>query len=63
MRFLLYNIRYGSGIGWKVHFPVPFGGCLRRTSDNFRQISDFIKSVNPDITGLIEVDGGSFRSP
>lgn len=62
MRFLLYNIRYGAGTGWKVHFPVPFSGYLRETSDNFRLIADFIKSVNPDITGLIEVDSGSFRS-
>lgn len=62
MRFLLYNIRYGTGTGWKVHFPVPFSGYLRGTSDNFRQIADFIKSVNPDVTGLIEVDSGSFRS-
>jgi endonuclease/exonuclease/phosphatase family metal-dependent hydrolase len=62
MRFLLYNIRYGAGTGWKVHFPVPFGGYLRRTNDNFRQIADFIQTVNPDITGLIEVDSGSFRS-
>jgi len=62
MRFLLYNIRYGAGTGWKVHFPVPFSGYLRQTSDNFRQIADFIKSVNPDVTGLIEVDSGSFRS-
>lgn len=62
MRFLLYNIRYGAGIGWKVHFPVPFGGYLKNTDDNFRQITDFIKSVNPDITGLIEVDSGSFRT-
>ena len=62
MRFLLYNIRYGAGIGWKVHFPVPFGGYLKNTSDNFRQIADFIKAVNPDITGLIEVDSGSFRT-
>ena len=62
MRFLLYNIRYGAGTGWKVHFPVPFGGYLKHTSDNFRQITDFIKSVNPDITGLIEVDSGSFRT-
>lgn len=62
MRFLLYNIRYGAGTGWKIHFPVPFSGYLRHTNENFRQIADFIKSVNPDITGLIEVDSGSFRS-
>lgn len=62
MRFLLYNIRYGTGTGWKSHFPVPFSGYLRRTGHNFHQIADFIKAVNPDVTGLIEVDCGSFRS-
>jgi endonuclease/exonuclease/phosphatase family metal-dependent hydrolase len=62
MRFLLYNIRYGAGSGWRVHFPMPFGGYIKPTGRNFRRIADFIKSVNPDVTGLIEVDSGSFRS-
>ena len=62
MRFLLYNIRYGAGSGWRVHFPMPFGGYLKPTGRNFRRIADFIKSVNPDVTGLIEVDSGSFRA-
>ena len=62
MRFLLYNIRYGAGSGWRVHFPMPFGGYLKSTGRNFRRIADFVKSVNPDVTGLIEVDSGSFRT-
>ncbi len=62
MRFLLYNIRYGAGSGWRVHFPMPFGGYLKPTGKNLRRIADFIKSVKPDVTGLIEVDSGSFRS-
>ncbi len=62
MRFLLYNIRYGAGSGWRVHFPMPFGGYLKPTGRNFRRIAEFIKTVNPDVTGLIEVDSGSFRS-
>ncbi|MBL0715357.1 MAG: endonuclease/exonuclease/phosphatase family protein [Desulfosarcina sp.] len=62
MRFLLYNIRYGAGSGWRVHFPMPFGGYIKPTGRNIRQIAAFIKSVNPDVTGLIEVDSGSFRS-
>ncbi len=62
MRFLLYNIRYGAGIGRRLHFPVPFAGYLKRTNGNLKEIIDFIKSMNPDITGLIEVDSGSFRS-
>jgi endonuclease/exonuclease/phosphatase family metal-dependent hydrolase len=62
MRFLLYNIRYGAGIGKRIHFPVPYAGYLKNTDKNFKQIAAFIKSMQPDITGLIEVDNGSFRS-
>ena len=62
MRFLLYNIRYGAGIGRRFHLPVPYSGYLKRTNGNLNKIVGFIRSVNPDIIGLIEVDSGSFRS-
>jgi len=62
MRFLLYNVRYGVGIGPHFHFPVPFAGYLKRTTCNFECIVSFIESVKPDIIGLIEIDIGSFRS-
>ena len=62
MRFLLYNIRYAAGIGKDFHFPVPYSGYFKHTNGNLKKILDFIKSVNPDIIGLIEVDSGSFRS-
>ncbi len=62
MRFLLYNIRYAAGIGKQFHLPVPYSGYFKRTNGNLKNILDFIKSVNPDIIGLIEVDSGSFRS-
>ena len=62
MRFLLYNIRYAAGIGSSFHFPFPYAGYLRRSRHNFDRILDFIKSVQPDIMGLVEVDGGSFRT-
>ena len=62
MRFLLYNIRYAAGIGRRFHLPVPFSGYFKHTNGNLKKIVDFIKSVNPDIIGLIEVDSGSFRS-
>jgi len=61
-RFLLYNIRYGTGAGWRFHTPVPFSGYLRKTRKNIPGIIDFIKLQNPDLVGLIEVDGGSRRS-
>jgi endonuclease/exonuclease/phosphatase family metal-dependent hydrolase len=41
---------------------VPYSGYFKRTNGNLKNILDFIKSVNPDIIGLIEVDSGSFRS-
>jgi len=62
MRFLLYNIRYGAGIGKKFHTPVPFIGYLKKTDNNLKQIVRFVKTINPDIIGLIEVDSGSFRA-
>ena len=62
MRFLLYNIRYAAGIGKHFHLPVPYSGYFKNTNSNLKKIVDFIKSVNPDIIGLIEVDSGSFRS-
>lgn len=62
MRFLLYNIRYGAGIGKRFHLPVPYSGYLKRTNGNLRHILEFIRSVHPDIIALIEVDSGSYRS-
>jgi endonuclease/exonuclease/phosphatase family metal-dependent hydrolase len=60
-KLLIYNIRYGTGHGWKFHYPFPFIGFLKRTRNKILEISKFIKTVNPDIIGLIEVDGGSYR--
>ena len=62
MRLLLYNIRYGAGIGRKFHFPLPYIGYLKKTNGNFKKITDFITAAEPDITALIEVDSGSFRT-
>jgi endonuclease/exonuclease/phosphatase family metal-dependent hydrolase len=59
MRFLLYNIRYGTG---GPRFMFPWSGYFRRTGPNLQRIIQFIASQNPDIAGLVEVDAGSFRS-
>jgi endonuclease/exonuclease/phosphatase family metal-dependent hydrolase len=61
MRFLLYNIRYATGSGTRFHLPVPYAGMLKSSQKNLLAITEFIKSVQPDITGLVEVDCGSFR--
>ena len=58
MRFVLYNIRYGTG-GKR---DLPWSGYLRRTGPNLGRITDFLRPLNPDIVGLVEVDAGSYRS-
>src|SRR5512135_2499398 len=62
MRLLLYNIRYATGTGAAFHLPVPGAGYLRSNPRVLDGITRFIKSVDPDIVGLIEVDTGSIRS-
>lgn len=62
VRFLLYNVRYCTGAGLGFHFPFPCSGYLKRTHRNLDQVTAFIGSLQPDVVGLVEVDGGSFRS-
>ena len=62
MRLLLYNIRYGVGAGASMHMPLPGAGYLLGNQTVLPDITSFIKSTDPDIVGLIEVDTGSIRS-
>lgn len=62
MRLLLYNIRYGVGAGASMHMPLPGAGYLLGNQNVLPDIITFIKSAEPDIVGLIEVDTGSIRS-
>jgi endonuclease/exonuclease/phosphatase family metal-dependent hydrolase len=62
MRLLLYNIRYATGTGASFHLPVPGAGYLRSNPRVLEGITRFIKSTDPDIVGLIEVDTGSIRT-
>jgi len=62
MRLLLYNIRYGVGAGASMHMPLPGAGYLLGNQSVLPDITAFIKSMDPDIVGLIEVDTGSIRS-
>ena len=62
MRFLLYNIRYATGTGAAFHLPVPGAGYLRSNPRVLAGITHFIKGVDPDIVGLVEVDTGSIRT-
>ncbi len=59
MKFLLYNICYATHGNQKK---LPFLGMLGRTHEHLDEIIDFIEEVDPDVMGLVEVDGGSYRS-
>jgi endonuclease/exonuclease/phosphatase family metal-dependent hydrolase len=62
MRLLIYNIRYATGTGPAFHLPLPGAGYLRSNRQVLEQITQFIKSQDPDVVGLIEVDTGSIRT-
>ena len=62
MRLLLYNIRYAVGAGASMHMPLPGAGYILGNQSVLPDITAFIKSADPDIVGLIEVDTGSMRS-
>lgn len=62
MRLLLYNIRYAVGAGATMHMPLPGAGYILGNQNVLPDITNFIKSADPDIVGLIEVDSGSIRS-
>jgi endonuclease/exonuclease/phosphatase family metal-dependent hydrolase len=62
MRLLLYNIRYAVGAGASLHVPLPGAGYILGNQNVLSEITAFIKSADPDIVGLIEVDTGSIRS-
>ena len=60
MKFLLYNIRYGTG----KYLNQPFKhirGYLGRSVKHIYRIGKFINRYKPDSVGLVEVDLGSFR--
>ncbi len=62
MRLLLYNIRYAVGGGASMRMPIPGAGYVLGNQSVLPEITEFIKSVDPDVVGLIEVDTGSIRS-
>jgi endonuclease/exonuclease/phosphatase family metal-dependent hydrolase len=62
MRFVLYNIRYATGTGPAFHLPVPGAGYLRSNSRVLERITQYLKALDPDLVGLIEIDTGSIRS-
>jgi len=62
MRFLLYNIAYGTGApAGRCHSILTLHRYLRSARHHFSRICEFVTDVGPDVTGLVEVDRGSFR--
>ena len=45
-----------------MHMPLPGAGYVLGNKDVLPEITKFVKSIDPDIVGLIEVDTGSIRS-
>jgi endonuclease/exonuclease/phosphatase family metal-dependent hydrolase len=62
VRLIVYNIRYATGTGPAFHLPLPGAGYLRSSRRILDDITTFIRSQDPDLVGLIEVDTGSIRT-
>lgn len=62
MRLMLYNIRYALGDSASLHVPLPGAGYVLGNQFMLPKLTAFIRSQDPDIVGLIEVDTGSIRS-
>ena len=63
MRFLLYNIAYGTGTSKShAHSALTVHRYLRSCRHHMKFRSRFIRDTDPDIVGLVEFDAGSFRT-
>ncbi len=60
MRLIVYNLRYCTGNGGRLH--LPWSGYLKRTDKHLEKVISFLKAKEPDIIGLLEVDAGSYRT-
>ncbi len=60
MKFILYNIRYGTGK--YLNQPLKHvRGYLSKSYSHIDKIGEFLKEYNPELVGLVEVDLGSYR--
>ena len=63
MRLLVYNIAYGTGAHDSRSENVLKSHRYIRTHErHFEKIVDYIKSLEVDIIGLVEIDTGSYRN-
>ena len=63
MKFLVYNIAYGTGAP-RSRLDQVFGlhRYLHTRRKLLEKVIDSIAERSPDVTGLLEVDNGSFRT-
>jgi len=63
MRFLVYNIAYGTGgPNGSSHRVLTSHRYIKTHDRHFEKIINFIKEANADIIGLVEIDTGSYRT-
>lgn len=58
MRFLLYNIKYGTNNLGRWSWLT----FLFSSKRHFMNLERFVTAVEADVLGLVEIDGGSYRS-
>ena len=63
MRFLVYNVAYGTGApNGNSHSVFTSHRYIKTHDKHFEKIIDFIKKNNVDVVGLVEIDTGSHRT-
>jgi len=63
MRFLVYNVAYGTGgPNGSSHRVLTSHRYIKTHDRHFDKIIKFIKESNVDIIGLVEIDTGSYRT-
>jgi endonuclease/exonuclease/phosphatase family metal-dependent hydrolase len=64
MRFLVYNIAYGTGSPNRGAYERLFTvhRYIRTSSSHLDRIIEFIRESKSDVVGLVEVDTGSYRT-
>ncbi len=59
MRIVLYNLQYGGGSDKVTSYLVP--STRKRRLKNLEAIKEALRSLGPDVLGMIEADAGSWR--
>lgn len=63
MKIVVYNMGYGTGLNGSLrHYIFKFWRYLWTPKKVLKEIVHFLKSVDPDVICLIEIDAGSLRN-